>query len=578
MKKITLLLACFFIGSMGLMNAQSSFMGTNTGTEPTVTVQSVLDKLQSIGTVAGDVNDYLTPQEQRLLNVHYNGVQNLAPVVITQSNTQTIAAGEEIACASITSFRDNNLYRAFDLAGDFGIMNGLEVSAVEFAIGTISTPAGFPITANIYSATPGSFPGGTLTLQGTAIYMATNADAATMINLPLSALIPAGEAMVMELVLDDDGTDTNNMRFGCNSDGETGPSYIMAPDCGASVPTPFFDLGLSQGLVWNVLGDDEPGGGADPALVFGVNNATSTLVSFDPATPGTFTSLGTSPAVGFENAGAVDPNDEGTAYVLDNGGAFYSVDLASGVYTSLGTIAAPGAETWAGAEFDPSTGTLYALSLAVNASSTLSTIDIGAATATTVGSTGMLGGISLMIDENGDGYSHDIVDDSLYYVDLSTGTASPIGPFGFNANFGQGGTYIKGDPGFVYLSAYNSDAGRAEWRRADVITGNSTLVGPFEAGAQVAWSSAIGSFPVGIAENALEGFSYAPNPTTGVLSLKSVNNIDTVAIFNLLGQNVMNSKIGATTSDLDISSLKTGTYIMQVTVAGQTAAFRVLKN
>jgi hypothetical protein len=83
---------------------------------------------------------------------------------------------------------------------------------------------------------------------------------------------------------------------------------------------------------------------------------------------------------------------------------------------------------------------------------------------------------------------------------------------------------------------------------------------------------------VGIADNTLGGFSYYPNPTTGVLSLKSVNNIDTVSIFNLLGQKVLDAKIGATTSELNISNLKTGTYLMQVTVNGQTETFKVLKN
>ncbi|WP_272855331.1 T9SS type A sorting domain-containing protein [Aequorivita todarodis] len=410
--------------------------------------------------------------------------------------------------------------------------------------------------------------------------MATNADYETMINLPLSAMIPAGEAMVMELVLVDDGTDTNFMRFGCNNDGETGPSYIMAPDCGANVPTPLFDLGLSQGFVWNVLGDDEPGGGGgDPAVVFGVNNSTESLISFDPADPAAFATVGVSPITNpnFENAGAIDPNDDGTAYVLANDNDFYSVDLATGAYTSLGSIAAPGGESWAGAEFDPVSGTLYAISTNL-ATSTLSTIDIGAGTATTVGVTGMTGAISLMIDENGDGYSHDIVDDNFYYVDLGTGTASIVGPLGFDANYGQGGTYIKGDPGFVYLSAFDGGALQGQWRRVDVLTGASTVIGLFNGGSdQVAWTSAKGEI-LGVSENALEGFVYYPNPTNGALSLKSVNNIDSVTIYNLLGQSVLSSKIGATTTDLDISGLTTGTYIMKVTVEGQIGTYKVLKN
>ena len=196
MKKITLALT-LFIGSIGLMNGQNSLTSSETNSpEPSVTIENLLLRLENVGNIENVKNSMLdfSSQEQRVLNVHYNGIQSLAPVVITQSNSQTIEAGAEIACASPTSFRDNNLYRAFDLPGDFGIMDGLQVNAVEFAIGPISTPSGFPITANIWS-TPDTFPGGALTLQGTAVYTATNADDSSMVSLPLSALIPAGETM-----------------------------------------------------------------------------------------------------------------------------------------------------------------------------------------------------------------------------------------------------------------------------------------------------------------------------------------------------------------------------------------------
>lgn len=81
-----------------------------------------------------------------------------------------------------------------------------------------------------------------------------------------------------------------------------------------------------------------------------------------------------------------------------------------------------------------------------------------------------------------------------------------------------------------------------------------------------------------ISENALEDFTYYPNPTNRILSLKSVNNIDTVAIFNLLGQQVISTNIGANTSDISLSGLKAGTYIMKVTVDGQIGTYKVLKN
>src|SRR5690606_17367693 len=156
------------------------------------------------------------------------------------------------------------------------------------------------------------------------------------------------------------------------------------------------------------FGTDPVGGGGGPAEAFGINNTTTSLVTWDPLVAPVMTTLGISPAAGFENAGSIDPSDPNTAYVLDNGGAFFSVDLTTGIYTSLGNIGAPNGETWSGAEFDPSTGTLYAMSTNV-ATSSLSTIDIGGLSATTIGMTSMAGAISLIIDDAGNAYSHEFV-------------------------------------------------------------------------------------------------------------------------------------------------------------------------
>ena len=62
------------------------------------------------------------------------------------------------------------------------------------------------------------------------------------------------------------------------------------------------------------------------------------------------------------------------------------------------------------------------------------------------------------------------------------------------------------------------------------------------------------------------------------MSLRSANNIESVSMYNLLGQQVISTEIGATTSDINLSSLTAGTYIMKVTVDGQTGTYKVLKN
>ncbi len=86
-----------------------------------------------------------------------------------------------------------------------------------------------------------------------------------------------------------------------------------------------------------------------------------------------------------------------------------------------------------------------------------------------------------------------------------------------------------------------------------------------------------GTPTVGVKDNVLAGFSFYPNPTQDVLNLKANNTIESVTLFNLLGQKVMTVKVDATTSNINIGTLAKGNYIMQVTVEGQTGTFKVTR-
>ncbi len=84
---------------------------------------------------------------------------------------------------------------------------------------------------------------------------------------------------------------------------------------------------------------------------------------------------------------------------------------------------------------------------------------------------------------------------------------------------------------------------------------------------------------VGVVENnTLSGFNFYPNPTNEVINLSASKNIDSVVLFNMLGQRILSTEVGATTSHLNVGGLATGTYIMKVTVDGQTGTYKVIKN
>src|SRR5690606_31255557 len=95
---------------------------------------------------------------------------------------------------------ENKYYRAFNLSSEFGIENDFEVTHVEFGVESINNS--LPVIVNIYSTTstfPTGFPG-SATLRGTATYTVTTANVGQIVNVPLTATIPAGEIMIYELI------------------------------------------------------------------------------------------------------------------------------------------------------------------------------------------------------------------------------------------------------------------------------------------------------------------------------------------------------------------------------------------
>ncbi len=87
-----------------------------------------------------------------------------------------------------------------------------------------------------------------------------------------------------------------------------------------------------------------------------------------------------------------------------------------------------------------------------------------------------------------------------------------------------------------------------------------------------------GTPALSINDHVLDGFKFYPNPTNNIINLSANKNIESVALYNLLGQEVMTSTIGATSSEISLSGLSAGTYIMRVSVDGQTGTFKVMKN
>ncbi|MBL0012395.1 MAG: T9SS type A sorting domain-containing protein [Flavobacterium sp.] len=73
------------------------------------------------------------------------------------------------------------------------------------------------------------------------------------------------------------------------------------------------------------------------------------------------------------------------------------------------------------------------------------------------------------------------------------------------------------------------------------------------------------------------GFKSYPNPVKNVLNLSYDKNISSVAVFNLLGQEVLTKAINANQSQIDMSGVTAGTYLVKVTADDQVKTIKVIK-
>lgn len=78
---------------------------------------------------------------------------------------------------------------------------------------------------------------------------------------------------------------------------------------------------------------------------------------------------------------------------------------------------------------------------------------------------------------------------------------------------------------------------------------------------------------IGVNDNEIANFSLYPNPVSDVLNLKADVNIDTVSIFNMLGQEVINT----TKTAIDMSNLPAGSYIVKVKAGQQFGSYNLVK-
>ncbi|RDK84735.1 T9SS type A sorting domain-containing protein [Marinirhabdus gelatinilytica] len=72
-------------------------------------------------------------------------------------------------------------------------------------------------------------------------------------------------------------------------------------------------------------------------------------------------------------------------------------------------------------------------------------------------------------------------------------------------------------------------------------------------------------------------FSVYPNPVQNVLNIKSANAVDAVVVYDVLGKVVLSTNPGAVSPSVDMSSLTSGAYLVNITIDGASKTVKVVK-
>lgn len=128
----------------------------------------------------------------------------------------------------------------------------------------------------------------------------------------------------------------------------------------------------------------------------------------------------------------------------------------------------------------------------------------------------------------------------------------------------------------------NDDDGNGNFSKvvlADLTPGETLYIGVWKWGSSADGEFQLSAYDASLANNVFESanFRVYPNPAKNVLNLSLDKTISNVAVFNLLGQQVIAKSLNTNMSQIDMSHLMSGTYFVKVTADNQTKTIKVVK-
>lgn len=152
---------------------------------------------------------------------------------------------------------------------------------------------------------------------------------------------------------------------------------------------------------------------------------------------------------------------------------------------------------------------------------------------------------------------------------------------------------------FAFIKVFNADFSAVKTVTAELVAGENFEVvftdidGAFDANFQYGFTvlgtnanrdneATLGSVVVeapilNVEDNNIAEVSTFPNPAVNNWNVRANENIQSVAIFNILGQQVMEVRPDRTQAVIDIASLQSGQYVARVTTAAGTQTVKLVK-
>lgn len=125
------------------------------------------------------------------------------------------------------------------------------------------------------------------------------------------------------------------------------------------------------------------------------------------------------------------------------------------------------------------------------------------------------------------------------------------------------------------LTFYDPDPGASYPITLELVDNSGASLSPK---VEVSVTFSIAETVLSVGKLEIEGFATYPNPVSKGNFAITTNSIDVkqVSIFNVLGKQVISTSFSGTKSNIDVSSISSGIYILKVTENGRTATKKLV--